>query len=223
MNKKIKIGDVIPFGKYKWRVLDAAEDRALILSEKVIEKRVYHEQDAAATWETCSLREYLNGKFLGRFDASKIARATISNTGNPHYGTDGGNDTDDCIFLLSIEEVCRYFSDSIKEPIKPPEDNSREGCENGLEYYRRRESFSTLETLLVKNAPKHGGKFACSDSWWLRSPGKDPNCAAYVSVPESYPVECGGRVSLSGATQSMIFCEMGVRPAMWLKICGGNT
>jgi hypothetical protein len=33
----------------------------------------------------------------------------VFNNKNPEYGTDGGNDTDDKIFLLSIDEVNRYF------------------------------------------------------------------------------------------------------------------
>jgi len=39
---ELKIGDVIPFGEYCWRVLDVQGDRALILAEDVVEKRTYN-------------------------------------------------------------------------------------------------------------------------------------------------------------------------------------
>lgn len=35
-------GAKIRFGKYDWYVLDEQDDRALIITEKVIEKRPYH-------------------------------------------------------------------------------------------------------------------------------------------------------------------------------------
>jgi hypothetical protein len=31
----MKIGDIIPFGEYNWRVLDVQGDRALIITEDV--------------------------------------------------------------------------------------------------------------------------------------------------------------------------------------------
>ena len=34
----------------------------------------------------------------------------MQNPDNPEYGTDGGNDTTDKVFLLSIDEATRYFA-----------------------------------------------------------------------------------------------------------------
>jgi len=108
-----QIGAVIQFGGYDWRVLDVQDNRALIITKDVIEKRPYNGKSEEVTWETCTLREYLNGEFLQKFteeEQKRIAETGISNPNNPQNGTDGGNDTNDKIFLLSIEEANRYFS-----------------------------------------------------------------------------------------------------------------
>lgn len=81
-----------------------------------MELRPYHTSAEDITWMNCELRKYLNGAFLDSFseeDKSKIVPTTIKNYDNLWFGTIGGDDTVDNIFLLSIEEViCKYFGDS---------------------------------------------------------------------------------------------------------------
>jgi len=48
----IKDGIII-FGNYKWRVLDIKDDRALIITENIIELRWYHNDFVHTTWEIC--------------------------------------------------------------------------------------------------------------------------------------------------------------------------
>ena len=43
---------------------------------------------------------------------ARIIEVATQNPDNPWYGTSGGNPTTDRIFLLSIEEVVKYFGDS---------------------------------------------------------------------------------------------------------------
>ncbi|MDR1800653.1 MAG: DUF6273 domain-containing protein, partial [Lachnospiraceae bacterium] len=38
-----------------------------------------------------------------------IAETTLLNSDNPEYGTAGGNSTADKIFLLSLDEVSKYY------------------------------------------------------------------------------------------------------------------
>ena len=40
----LRSGDTLCFGKHDWRVLDIHNGNALLLSEKIIEKRKYHQQ-----------------------------------------------------------------------------------------------------------------------------------------------------------------------------------
>jgi hypothetical protein len=108
-------GGRIRFGNYDWFVLDRQADKTLIITEKVIEKRAYHSEETAITWETSDMRKYLNGEVFNSFnetDRARIATVTNENPDNPWYGTNGGNLTTDKIFLLSIEEVIKYFGDS---------------------------------------------------------------------------------------------------------------
>ena len=89
---------IIPFGGYDWRILDEQNGKALILSEKIIEKRAYHSSYSDITWENCTLRSYLNGEFYNSFSPKDRLRIA------------GGIATTDRIFLLSIDEVQRYLS-----------------------------------------------------------------------------------------------------------------
>lgn len=104
----------IRFGKYNWFVLDKQSDKMLIITEKVIERRPYHHEETEITWETCDIRKYLNGEFYNSFikvDRARILEVINENPDNPWYGTSGGNPTRDRIFLLSLNEVVKYFGD----------------------------------------------------------------------------------------------------------------
>ena len=108
-------GEIIEFGGVNWLVLDKRDGKALIISEAVIcIDTPYNVNNADVTWETCTLREYLNDEFYNSFseaDKARIVETTIVNGDNPEYGTPGGNNTTDKIFLLSIAEANSYFAD----------------------------------------------------------------------------------------------------------------
>jgi hypothetical protein len=166
-------------------------DKALIITEGVVEQRAYHNEQVDVTWETCSLRKYLNGEFLGKFDSSRIASATNQNPDNPWYGTSGGNPTQDSVFLLSLDEVCRYFGDSTA--------NLRKKASTGSDYY--------IEDANDKNRMARNS----NDSWWwLRSPGHNSNEAAFVSGD--------GGVYVGGFDVLEFSDSGGVRPALWLEL-----
>ena len=67
-------GGKIRFGAYDWYVLDKQDDRALILTEKVIERRVYQNQACEITWEISDMRKYLNGELYNSFSAADRER-----------------------------------------------------------------------------------------------------------------------------------------------------
>ena len=101
----VRAGDIIQLGDYSWQVLDVQNGMALVLSERVIERRRYNESFIGVTWETSTVRQYLNGEFYDKFSAeekSRIAETRIPNNNNPWFGTRGGNVTNDKIFLLSL-------------------------------------------------------------------------------------------------------------------------
>jgi hypothetical protein len=111
-NQNISAGDTIVFGGYNWIVLKVNQDKALILTTDIIENRPYNIEYEKVTWETCSLRQYLNNEFYMLFDdidKEKISKTTLENRGNFEYKVDGGKDTDDRVFLLSFVEVSQYL------------------------------------------------------------------------------------------------------------------
>ena len=163
----IKPGLHISFGNYKqgeegevqpveWRVLSVQDGKALVISERLLDYMPYHNTDEDVTWETCSLRKWLNKDFLNEaFSAGerkKIAKVTISNPKNPEYLTKGGKDTEDKIFLLSLDEAKEYFSTDEERMAYTTDYAHRNG---------------------------YDGKYRV-DYWWLRSPGKSGNTAAGI-------------------------------------------
>jgi len=156
------VGDIIPFAGRDWRVLALEGNRAKILSVDIIENRQYHTSWTSMTWANSSLRAYLNSTFLNTFnttDRARIVETTITNPNNQWFGTNGGGNTQDRIFLLSIEEVVRYFGDSGQLTNRP----------SGAWWIDDQFNFARI------------ARFQGSLSWWwLRSPGNNPDYAAVV-------------------------------------------
>jgi len=212
--KQLKVGSIISFAKYNWRVLDVQGDKVLLLTEDVIEKRQYNMQPTYITWEACALRKYLNGEFLQKFtreEQSRIIETRASNPDNLWYGTHGGKATNDKIFLLSLEEVDRYFGNSGDYQGK------RRKEYNGGKLVVDSKGFLFSNAHDNARVAKYKGE-ACR--WWLRSPGSSSDCAAGV--------DDDGYVSVIGIKAYDIFGDIGinvllnygggVRPALWLNL-----
>ena len=101
--------DYFKYEPIKWRVLQSENVEAFLLSDVILDKQLYNENDKYVTWEKSSLRAWLNKKFIKRAfideEREKINITEIVNQDNPVYGTEGGNNTFDKIFLLSLSEV----------------------------------------------------------------------------------------------------------------------
>ena len=108
-----KIGDIIYFGQHKWRILRLNPDNtALILADSIVNKMGYHNRKVGITWEGSDMRKYLNGNFLSKFTPSEqqqIRAIQVENRFNEKYFTQGGLQTIDKIFLLSLGEVKAYI------------------------------------------------------------------------------------------------------------------
>ena len=161
----VNTGSIVKFGRYetgkgiepiRWRVLESGSG-LLLITEQVIDCRKYNEEKVNITWETCTLRKWLNEEFISSaFNETErgcIKASTVPAHKNPHYRTNPGAETVDRVFLLSIEEAENYF--------KTSKDRS---CT--YTYYAQKQGALTkLEPCL----------------WWLRSPGYDSDMAAGVS------------------------------------------
>ena len=200
----MQTGDKISFGSYEWRVLEVKNNTALIITEYIIEQRAYHNAYKDITWADCSLRKYLNSEFYDRFTAaekSRIIPVLNKNPDNQWYGTKGGRDTQDSIFLLSIEEtVCRYFGDSSSKLYSPGK-NQR--------YWFERKDKNNSKRIARLEKRKEGSWW-----WWLRSPGRVSIKAVYIHGDGNIGIQ-GNNILKGNISDGE--CKGGVRPALWLK------
>ncbi|MDQ0090421.1 hypothetical protein J2T12_003844 [Paenibacillus anaericanus] len=202
--EEIKIGSALSFGGYNWRVLDLHNDKALIITEDIIEQRPYHSAYKDITWADCALRNYLNAEFYEKFskaDQSRIIRVLNQNSDNLWHGSLGGEDTLDSVFLLSIEEVaCHYFGDSRSKLYNPGKNQK---------YWLQRKDENNSKRI----ARLLGKEWVWW--WWLRSPGRFNVKAAYIHGDGNIGIQ-GNNIKKGNLSDGK--CTGGVRPALWLKL-----
>jgi len=200
-------GKIISFGGFDWRVLEIQDGQALLLSDKVIEKKRYHSSLTATTWAECELRGYLNGLFYDSLeeDKARIVEARISNPNNLWAGTIGGNNTRDKIFLLSLEEVDNYFGNSGDYTSK----NRKSWNKNEMKFHQDNNGWYISNNNNQSRIAECANGEACW--WWLRSPGKHTKHVTTAAL-----VNASGLVSVDGNNVNQN--AGGVRPALWLKM-----
>jgi len=198
----VEIGKSIMFSDYQWIVLDIKGGKALILTQGTIECRPYNETLEEVTWATCTVRTYLNGEFYNKFsnaDKARIIETNIINQNNQWYGTPGGENTTDKIFLLSLEEVVLYFGDSGQLANRPTPATWRIDDD----YNEYRIAYTAKE--LSYGSVHLDANVACK--WWLRSPGSAERVAVTVFAD--------GRIDIHGDNVEAFGC---FRPALWLNL-----
>lgn len=179
----------------KWRVLSNTGGQLFLLADQNLDVFQYHTEEETVTWETSTMRSWLNGyrassntggdngtdytgdNFLDAAFSAKeqnaIVVTAVVNDDNPDYGTDGGNDTNDRIFLLSISDV------------------------SNRNYFPSYTNFST-NTAYVAGGGKLGKGMNGTgepDWWWLRSPGFYNWQAAFMDWEDGSPVTDGNPVN----------------------------
>lgn len=119
------VGSYTKFAGDEWIVLAKEDGRALLLSRNTVGEMPYNNEFCYTTWEECSLRAWLNGEYLetefSERERELIKKVTVVNSNNEEYGTSGGNDTSDMVFLLSIEEVNQLVVSEEKRMATNPE------------------------------------------------------------------------------------------------------
>lgn len=198
-----KMDSILSFGGYNWRVLDIQDNVALLITEDIIEQRAYHDAYKDITWADCSLRKYLNGEFYDKFskaDKSRIMPVLNKNLDNQWYGSKGGVDTKDSIFLLCIEEVCKYFGDS-RSKLYNRGKNQR--------YWFERKDENNSKRIARFEGETWGSW------WWLRSPGRVSVKAVYIHGDGNIGIQ-GNNILKGNISDGK--CTGGVRPALWLRL-----
>ena len=170
-SRTAKVGDTIIFGAYEqdndtsngkegveWLVLDVKDGKALVISKYALDCKQYNTSYTDITWETCTLRKWLNNDFINAAfsgdEKAMIPTVTVSADKNPDYSTNPGKATQDQVFLLSITEANKYFSSDSARRCEPTD-------------------------YAVANGAWESNRGNCW--WWLRSPGYYQYYAAGVN------------------------------------------
>ena len=203
----------------KWRVLNRNGNDAFLLADVVLDTQKYNISSIGVTWETSNIRSWLNGYSASvnqpRIDYSRknfintaftsvqqnaIYTTKVVNNNNLNYGTAGGSDTSDKIFLLSQSEV--YNTDTaVKYGF----------VKDYATYDEARRSYCSTYAYAMgtyrDSSTANNGKVC----WWLRSPGYYSFCAAGVINT--------GWVYRDGYVHAN---NDGVRPALHLNLTSSN-
>ncbi len=170
--RKIYPGDIVSWGVYEqdnnslngpesvfWRVLCIRGETALLLSLQGLDAKPFHHENTVVQWADCDLRTWLNDSFLNALlteeEQTAVCISHLKALPHPRYSTDPGKDTDDSVFLLSVQEVEKYFPE--------PEDRL---CVC-TEYARSQGAYRG-----------DNGK----SGWWLRTTGHSPDDEARVNT-----------------------------------------
>ena len=208
---KFAVGNYVTFGTYpqtkagndatpiEWLVLARDGNKALLISRYALDAQPYNKDYTSVTWETCTLRTWLNGTFYNKAFSSAeqaaILTTNVDNSKNQCYSgwsTSGGNNTQDKVFLLSYAEANKYFSvtynnsSNTKSRVAPTAYAIAQGA-------GKNSSYKTADGI--------------DAGWWrLRSPGRYQNYAAGVDIDGSLYDLYVGKGSGS------------VRPALWVNL-----
>ncbi|MCR4946259.1 MAG: DUF6273 domain-containing protein [Lachnospiraceae bacterium] len=227
---KYKKGDYITFGSYEqdgnkengaepieWEILDVKDGKLLVISRYILDAKPYNEKNEDVTWETCTLRKWLNKDFYdSAFKAGekkKIVKTKISNPDNKYYGTDGGKATKDNVFLLSVSEIRKYYKFNRWDNYYMS-GSSQALMTEGTQYAKVNglSMWTIIESDYNEYLKSSGYKKNCIGRtfgwWWLRSPGCNSDDACRVSNKGS-----------AGASLyfSVAYDYVGVRPALYIE------
>ena len=203
IGRDTQIGDYITFGSYEqdndisngkepieWLVISNEDDigRMRLVSRYVLDARPYNDDGGSVTWETSSIRSWLNNEFFNEafsLDEQEILDdVLLTNDANPYSDTVGGDSTVDIVYLFSDFEADLYFDYDADRICEPTEYAIARGCKVYDEY------------VSYKKGPK------CD--WWIRLPGMAQNYAASVCYT--------GMIDYCG--HGLASPAVGVRPAI---------
>ena len=200
--KNIKVGSILRFGSYEqdnntsngkeeieWIVLANEGYRLLLTSKYGLDAQPYNTDCEDVTWETCTLRKWLNDTFqkaaFTEKEKNQILKTKVKAEKNPAFSTKTGNNTEDKVFLLNIQEAEKYF-----------------------ESYDERELEPTRYAIAKGAWTSDEDDYYGNGWWWLRSPGNLGDSAAFVYNDGVV----GGRGDSVDVDRGL------VRPALWITL-----
>ncbi len=135
-----RVRECFEFGRYPqgangevkpitWRVLQREADHLLVIAEQGLEYKPFNTEDSVVTWSDCTLRCWLNDEFMNvaftESERSCVLKTSIANNVEPN--------TDDYVFLLSVDEARSLFANDRVRRAEPTE-YAVANCEADDEY-----------------------------------------------------------------------------------------
>jgi hypothetical protein len=184
---KINIKSKITFGRYpqtssgkdktpiEWRVVENNGNEFLLVSDRILDCKRYHNDNKTVTWKDSDIRRWLNGEFYDKA-FNKEEKSLIKLTrcaGNGASGKDDLPDTEDRVFLLNTVEAGKLGSDV--DRIASGTDYAKQKKPDGCELY------------------VNGG----NSWWWLRNRGSSGASYAALVINDGDVYEDGRYVGNS--------------------------
>ena len=207
-------GDYVLFGNYEqdnnttngkehieWLVLAKKNNKILVISKYVLDCQQFNTKLKDVTWETCTLRKWLNSDFISAaFSEDEQALIQITNVSadkNPSYDTDPGKTTKDKIFLLSLKEENQYFA------------SDKERMCHATAYAKAQGAFTSDDWMVDGEAT--------TGMWWLRTPGSAQRYFGFVDTDGRIFgfIEASGVIAPGRNVDSDVIC---VRHAVWIDL-----
>ena len=206
---KYALGSIITFGKYEqdnddsngkedieWKIMDSNDDYYLLLSLKILDCAQFNTTYGYVTYSNSTLRKFLNGTFYNsaftESEKKQIFKVKNKNDANTKFNIDAGSDTDDNVFIFSLNEYLKYFGDMDKNF-----GNGNATTVGTMYAYGKGLDVNANEDLWCNGF----------SPYWLRTPGSYRTSAIYVSSNGGYII-WGDNVNY----------YYGVRPAMWVQL-----
>ena len=218
VNGEFKIVDsIVSFGHYEqdnnldngpepieWIVLDVQNEKSLLLSKYALDAKLYNTYYQNVTWETCSLRKWLNEDFLNSaFDGAEervIATTLVKNSFDEEQasGRKYSKDTEDKVYLLAGSYLLKAneFINKVKVDLN----------EDGINYFEADPELLTCfptayaieQGVPVSNETGHCG-------WWMRRP----------TLESGSPIGTAFEIN-DRSSSPYVSLKYGVRPAIWV-------
>ncbi|MDR1536480.1 MAG: DUF6273 domain-containing protein [Clostridiales bacterium] len=214
-----KVGDTASYGTYngqpiEWQTLavetsDKEHQRALLISKEIVSYWVFNGENKDITWENSTIRQWLNSDFYtAAFTDEQKAKILESYIDNPaNSGIGGGANTKERVFLLSLEEVTKYFTGDGARSVKYNASQAQmEALAKAISEAGNKDNWSSKQSYdeVLADLNSFNGT---TDRWWLRTSGGDLGRAANISYD--------GSLDTTGAK---VYQLEGFRPAIWVDI-----